>query len=220
MDLVSVIITTYKRMPNTVLRAVKSVLSQDYVDIELIIVDDSPESFAERRNVEQSIKNIDDSRVRYIKHDRNLGACAARNTGINNAKGKIIAFLDDDDAWHSDKISKQILKLKSGKYGLVYCKQQIINEINNTITIPKRNYKEGQVFDDLICTNFIGSTSFVMVKKECFENVGKFNTDMPAAQDLEMWLRIARKYEVGFVDEVLVDYYIHGGESITGIDCK
>jgi glycosyltransferase involved in cell wall biosynthesis len=221
MELVSVIITTYKRPVDVVLRAVNSVLAQSYKDIELIIVDDSPNTFENRQFVAMSINEIDDNRVRYIQHEINKGACAARNTGIRNSSGNLIAFLDDDDVWHVNKLEKQVQKMNSENYGLVYCRQRVINEIKNTETEAKKQRYEGNVFDQLILTNFVGSTSFVMIRRECFDKVGLFDEEMPASQDLEMWLRIAKEFQIGFVDEALVDYYIHEGESITGnIDKK
>ncbi len=64
-----------------VLRALKSVIKQTHKNTEIIIVDDSPDNFSERINVEKSIKSINDKRIMYIKHDQNYGGCAARNTG-------------------------------------------------------------------------------------------------------------------------------------------
>ena len=107
--MVSVIITTYKREPETVERAAKSILEQTYKDIELIIVDDSPASFDKRIAVEKRVKELSSS-IKYIKHETNMGACAARNTGIRSANGEYVAFLDDDDEWLPDKLEKQMKK--------------------------------------------------------------------------------------------------------------
>ncbi len=218
-QLVSVIITTCKRPKVMVIRAINSVLSQTYFNLELIVVDDSPKDFEERQDIKLYIESLTDSRIRLIQHEENIGACAARNTGIKNAKGDFIAFLDDDDAWHDDKLELQVAKMNSGKYGLVYCRQHVINEVKNIEYYPQKNYYEGKIFDQLILTNFVGSTSFALVKKECFERVGMFDNSMPASQDFEMWLRIAKEYSIGFVDKPLVDYYIHAGDNITG-NCK
>lgn len=215
-QLVTVIITTYQRSLRIVDRAIKSILTQTYSNLELIVVDDSPKEYEERSLIKQYIETIDDPRIRLIQHDKNQGACSARNTGIQNSNGKYIAFLDDDDSWCPDKLEKQMVKMKSGDYGLVYCRQHVVNEVNHSSYDPLKEYFEGKVFDKLILTNFIGSTSFALIKRECFDAVGMFDVRMPASQDLEMWLRIAQKYKVGFVDEPLVDYYIHEGESITG----
>ena len=216
MATVSTVITTYKRPISVVARAIQSVLKQTYRDFELIVVDDSPADYGERQKIKEYIDSLQDERVILIQHTQNLGACAARNTGIRNATGAYLAFLDDDDEWLSTKLEKQMQKMMSANYGLVYCRQNIVNEVKGCVSSPERKYYEGAVFDQLILTNFIGSTSFVLIKKECFYRVGMFDKFMPASQDLEMWLRISQEYMVGFVDEALVNYYIHAGESITG----
>ena len=214
-QLVSVIIPTYKRRTGMVERAVKSVLNQSYQKLEIIIVDDSPADFEFRDAIKNMLDRLNDDRVSYIRHVNNMGACAARNTGIEAAKGTYLAFLDDDDEWLPEKLEKQIKKIKIDKIGLVYCKQIVINDTLMEKKINNRKCYSGMVFDKLIMDNFIGSTSFVLVKKECFQNVGMFNTKMESAQDGEMWLRIAKTYQVDYVDEPLVIYHVHGEERIT-----
>ncbi|MBR4797518.1 MAG: glycosyltransferase family 2 protein, partial [Spirochaetia bacterium] len=94
---VSVVITTYKR-PEKLARAIKSVLDQSLKDWELIIVDDNSAGSPFRAETEAFMASyLADSRVRYIKHEKNSGAPAARNTGIKAAVGTYIALLDDDD---------------------------------------------------------------------------------------------------------------------------
>ena len=214
-DLISVIIPTYKRNPNMVKRAIQSVLNQSYQTIELIVVDDSPDDFDGRPAVEEMILSLNDNRVKYIQHPKNMGACAARNTGIKNSKGEYLAFLDDDDEWLPLKLEKQIKLMSNPNVGLVYCRQKVVNEEDKTETINMREFHSGKVFDKLIVRNFIGSTSFALIKKECFNECGLFNTKIKAAQDRELYLRIAQKYEVAYIDEVLVVYHIHSGERIT-----
>ena len=123
--MISVIITTYKRTPDIVLRAVSSVVAQTFGDWELIIVDDSPETWEIRPQIRLAVEKIanEDLRIKYIPHDKNSGACAARNTGIMHAKGEYIAFLDDDDEWVPEKLEKQldILQKSGDNVALVYC---------------------------------------------------------------------------------------------------
>ena len=83
----------------------------------------------------------------------------------------------------------------------------------NTETINGETLSK--VFDRLIVRNFIGSTSFALIRRECFDECGLFDTKIKASQDLELYLRIVQKYEVAYVDEPLVVYYIHSGERIT-----
>ena len=94
--LVSVIIPTYNRADN-ILKSINSVLNQTIKDIEIIIVDDgsNDETYA-------VVKSIKDDRIRYIKHIRNMGVSAARNTGIKYTKGEYIAFQDSDEVWYKN----------------------------------------------------------------------------------------------------------------------
>ena len=101
-ELISVIIPCFNRS-KLLKRAVQSVLSQDYSNFELILVDDfSTES------LEEVEKLVSDAGQTYVRHEANLGVAAARNTGITKSKGQFLAFLDSDDEWASDKLSNHI----------------------------------------------------------------------------------------------------------------
>lgn len=217
--MISVIITTYKREPSMVLRAISSIISQTYQDIELIVVDDSPDDYALRSSVESTVKEQGKQstkiEVRYIPHEKNLGACAARNTGLNASKGEYIAFLDDDDEWLPNKLEKQLKVMEQTEAGLVYCGCYIKDDINGTIRERKAELYRGMVFDRLIFHNFIASTSFPLIRKECILAAGGFDTKMLAAQDYDVWLRIAEKFIVDYVAEPLVIYHEHGSEQIS-----
>jgi len=199
-------------------RAIDSVLNQTYSNIEIIVVDDSPESYEERDYIKSKVESLSDNRIRYIAHKYNQGACAARNTGIKNAKGKYIAFLDDDDEWLPQKLEKQYEKIRGENIGLVYCFPYIIKQYDNgQVKRYCRNNLaiSGWVYDDLILNNFIGSTSFVLVSKEALDKCGYFDTRMKSAQDCELWLRISRKYKIDVAEEPLVNYHVHKGERIS-----
>ena len=213
--LISIIIPTYKRYPDMVNRAIQSALNQSYKPIELIVVDDSPDDFDGRLSIKQMILSLKDDRIKYIQHPKNMGACAARNTGIKESKGEYLAFLDDDDEWLPLKLEKQIALMSGSDVGIVYCGHKIVNEETETKNISARKCYSGKVFDRLILVNFIGSTSFVLIRRECFNECGLFDTKIKASQDLELYLRIVQKYEVAYVDEPLVVYHIHSAERIT-----
>lgn len=216
-SLISVIIPTYKRPYEILLRAIKSALNQSYSNIELIIVNDSPQDDPNKNEIARKISKIKDSRVRYIQHNCNLGACKARNTGIHNSTGRYIAFLDDDDEWLANKLELQLEKFQDEQIGLVYCDSYTITVKDGTIINKtlRANRVSGWVYDKLILENFIGSTSFVMIKKEVLNSSGLFNINLDSAQDYELWLRISKIYKVDFVDVPLVNYYVHDGERIS-----
>ena len=213
--LVSAIITTYKRTPTMLERAINSVLNQTYKNIELIVVDDSPQTYEFKEDVKKFVESLG-ANVRYISHKENLGACAARNTGFKNCKGEFVAFLDDDDEWFSEKIEKQLEVFKNkSDVALVYCGHKTINDSNSQITTAKTKFLSGYLYDKLIFDNYVGSTSFPLIKRDAFEKAGGFDTLMMSAQDYDLWLRIAKKYCIDFVAEPLVYYHVHNGEQIS-----
>ena len=95
---VSVVIPTYNRAC-LLGRAIQCVLNQSFQDIEVIVVDD-----ASQDNSADIVNSLDDSRIKYLRHEKNRGGSSARNTGIKAARGEYIAFLDDDDEWMPTKI--------------------------------------------------------------------------------------------------------------------
>jgi glycosyltransferase involved in cell wall biosynthesis len=215
MFFVSAVITTHKRSPEIVERAIKSVLSQTWERMELIVVDDSPADFAQRADVRRMVEGYATQNVRYIAHERCMGACAARNTGTEHALGEFIAFLDDDDEWKPNKIERQMSAFTDESIALVYCGREIKNDTTGSVTPSPFRGLSGRVYPELIKQNFIGSTSFPLLRKSVLEAVGGFDVLMEASQDFDVWLRIAKEYDVAFVEESLVVYHIHDGERIT-----
>lgn len=211
---VSAIITTYKRPLDVLKRSLDSVLNQTYKNLEIIIVDDSPENFDERKLIEDYLEQLKEDRLIYIKHPKNVGANSARNTGIKNSTGYYIAFLDDDDSWAPQKIEKQIKVFSDEEVGMVYCKAQFIMDSGNKREVDTK-LKRGYIFDDLLYENFIGGTSFVMFTKEALLMVGGFTETLLSNQDWDVYLQIAKNFKIDYVDEVLVNYYWHRGERIT-----
>lgn len=219
--MVSVVITTCGRKPDILRRAVDSVLCQTYSDWELIVVDDSPREYALRDAVRQMVEEAGERsknrRVRYIAHEVNKGACAARNTGLAAAGGEFIAYLDDDDEWLPEKLEIQVGKaLEAGSdVALIYCGSFVRVEGSEEIFLKKRQYHRGHIFDSLILENYIGSTSFPLMRTECLREIGGFDVSMQSAQDADVWLRLAARYRIDYVETPLVYYHKHGGERIT-----
>lgn len=211
---VSAIITTHNREPAMVLRAVNSVLGQTYQNIEVIVVDDSSPSFAQRAEVERSVRGLSDD-ILYLKHEVCQGACAARNTGLSHARGYYIGFLDDDDEWLPTKIEEQIKGFVDENTALVYGRIIFFDEKHNRRHIGNSRGKSGYIFEELIKNNYIGTTSNPLTKKECIESVGGFDVQMESSQDYELYLRLALKYPVQFIDTPLLIYHIHPGRRIS-----
>ena len=166
--MVSAIITTFKREPAMVLRAMDSILAQTYRDMEIIVIDDSPEDYSARDDVRKVIEKRQadsvDIPIRYIAHPGNRGACVARNTGLEAAKGEYVAYLDDDDEWLPEKIEKQMKAIKHSGAALVYCGNMLINEQTGKKTQTRKEYVRGKTFTKLLYSNFIESTSYPLIR--------------------------------------------------------
>ena len=223
-ELISAVITTYKREPAIVVRAVNSILKQTYKDIEVITVDDSPSDYELRDSVKNAVLGLNadypDIEISYIPHEKNMGACVARNTAMDAAKGKYIAFLDDDDEWMPEKLEKQMRVMESSDAALVYCGCTILNDDTGRSYDGYVEYYRGSVFKRLLFKNFIDSTSIPLIKLECLREIGGFDPLMQSSQDYDVWLRLADKYPVECVQEPLVIYHEHSGERITNNPAK
>ena len=193
---VSVIIPTYNRA-HLISRAIKSVLTQTYQNFEIIVVDDGSKD-----NTEEVVKSFRDKRIRYIRHKKNKGAPAARNTGIRTAKGKYVALQESDDEWLSKKLEEQMKAFECAppNVGVVYSGVWLISKEKRKLLMP---HKEGNIHKDILRGCYIG-TPTVVVKKECFSKAGMFDEKLPCKQERELWIRISKYYHFKYIDEPLV----------------
>jgi glycosyltransferase involved in cell wall biosynthesis len=203
---VTVVISTYNRQ-DRIRRAMESVLSQTFQDFELIVVDDR--STDRTREVVQSFH---DPRLRYVCHEANKGGPAARNTGIKLAKGRYIALLDDDDEWLPLKLEKQVRKMRESPActGVIYVGSEIYDERQKRVVKIYEPRYRGNVYQRLLLSTILSSVGNVLVRKECFDEVGLFDEELSSCQDWDMWLRIAARFEFDFVPEILIRINIHG----------
>lgn len=202
MEPVSIIIPTYNRA-DIIKNSIQSILNQSYTKYELIIVDDGSAD-----NTKAVISEINDSRVRYIKMPENRGAGAARNEGVKQARYDYIAFQDSDDYWKEEKLGKQ-MDFLCGRpaTGLVYCPYECEKNDGSVIIVPDEKIplseKQGNIYKYMLRRNTIG-TPGVLMRKECFKKSGMFREDLSCLEDWELFLRVARDYEIGFLDEPLL----------------
>lgn len=217
--LITAIITTYKRKPEIVKRAIDSIVSQTYENIEIILVNDSPESGELAEKLEALTRQYE-GKVQYLPMPQNGGACAARNYGLENSHGEFISLLDDDDEWFSEKIEKMLPAFDADTVGIVYCEVENLFEQTGETRLRSEDMHtkplpSGKILDAHFGENLIGSASFPVVRRSALEEVGGFNTAMPSLQDLEVWLKILRKYEARYVDVPLVRYHYYDGDRIS-----
>ena len=195
--LVSVVIPTYNRS-RIICASVNSVLNQTYKNIELIVVDDCSTDDTER-----TIRSMSDTRIKYIKLERNSGACVARNTGIEKAAGTFIAFNDSDDEWLPEKIEKQLDFLQKNNADIVLCKMECRTPENKFIHNFPEIEKDKQIsYKELLKYNS-ASTQTIFGKAKCFKDM-LFDSTMPRLQDWDETLRLSKKYSVFYQNEILV----------------
>lgn len=206
-ELVSVIIPTYKR--NDRLReAIDSVVNQTYVNLEIIIVDDNDPSSSYRKETENLMMQYkDNKKIRYIQHSENTGGAIARNTGISQAGGEYIAFLDDDDIYLPEKIEKQyeVFQKHTGeKLGLVYCYVQGIDDARNTLWNSFNDYEGTPLYEQMLCC--IAGTSLWLCPKKALLDVGGFIRSPNKQDSILLTKLLGEGYTVYRVPEILVLY--------------
>lgn len=205
--LVSIIIPTYKRN-SSLKRAINSVLTQTYKNIEVIIVDDNNPETSYRKSTEILMGEFSgDSRVIYFKHSHNKNGAAARNTGIQMSKGEIICFLDDDDYFLPSKIERQLeVLLRDKRYRGIYCGRfQSGKEI-------KPKYK-GDLTKEILLLEFTPTTPTLMFYKDVLIEINGFNESFKRHQDFDLLIRFFAKYEINTLDETLVVIGENEGEN-------
>jgi len=207
---VTVVIPTFNRAAKTV-RAIRSVLGQTCQDWELIVIDDGSTD-----GTEQAVRRIADNRIRYIRHERNLGAGAARNTGIRCAQGEYIAFLDSDDEWLPEKLQKdlEVFRNSDSSVGLVYTGEMILDETGKALQ-THRATKSGWVYEALLDSCFIGSCSRVTVRKQIVEKVAGFDETLASHQDWDLWLRVVRDSSIASIPDCMLKRHL-GSDQIIG----
>lgn len=191
--MVSVIVTTYNRR-RFLREAILSVLKQDYRDRELIVVDDG--------STDGSHKEIEDLPVAYIWKE-NGGISSSRNKGIEMARGEYIAFLDVDDLWKKNKLSVQIPQMTAQGYSISYTDEIWIRNGKRLNQKLRHKKYSGMIFDRCLPLCIISPSSAV-IRRAVFEDVGLFDESLPVCEDYDMWLKVAAKYPVLFIEKPLI----------------
>ncbi|AQS95115.1 hypothetical protein BXQ17_13970 [Polaribacter sp. BM10] len=200
--LVSVIVPTFGR-PQNLLRAVNSIINQDYRNLEIIIVDDNNPETKERYDTEEIVKSINDQRILYVKHTKNKNGAAARNTGIKLASGIYISFLDDDDEFFISKIKDQLAYLKNNKkYDACYCRS--VYYLKNKLTYETSYIEVGSITEDILSLKSEYNSSTLFFRKDSLIKINGFDESFNRNQDYEVMIRYLRHYQIGVVDKNLV----------------
>ena len=219
LPLVSVVIPAYNCAP-FIGESLDSVYRQTYRNWEVIVIDDG--STDETR----AILAPHTGRIRYF-YQENRGTAAARNAGVRQARGELIAFLDNDDIWLPEKLERQVQVMQgSPECGLVFTDgiMFMADGTRRGPVIPSRldawiathltedpAVAKGDIFRNLFLANEISSASSVMVRRECLERAGGFDEAVVIADDYDLWLRIARAHAVAVILRCLYMWRWHDG---------
>jgi len=193
---VSVIIPTYNR--GWILReAVDSVLAQDYTDFELIVVDDG--STDDTREILDSY-----GQDLFVFQQPNKGVSAARNRGLAESRAQLVAFLDSDDLWLPQKLTRQVEFFTINPAALICQTEETWVRDGVRVNPKKRHHKfSGMIFKPSLALCLV-SPSAVMIRKNLFDTVGLFDESLPACEDYDLWLRVSCRYPVFLIDEPLI----------------
>jgi glycosyltransferase involved in cell wall biosynthesis len=209
--LVSVVIPVYNRA-HLLGRAIRSVLAQTFQDLELVVVDDGSSD-----GTSVVVHSFGDPRVRLVRLPQRGGVARARNVGIGQARGDLVAFLDSDDEWLPSKLEQQIARLRqtSGDDTLVSCQFARYNDLTRRLTAAVSAFPRGDSFQQIV-RGRAPIPSCVVAPRAALEAAGKLNDALPSFADYELCLRLT-DVSRGFaeVDAVLVIKHEHGAPQIS-----
>lgn len=219
MKLVSVIIPTYKR-PSFLKRAINSVLLQSYSNVEVIVVDDNNDDDQYRQETMSVMQEFEsNNKVKYLKHHRNKNGSSARNTGLKEAHGDYISFLDDDDYFLTDRLINAVKYLEMTGLDIGGCCVNYIKRYKNLI-YRKSDY-------DCVscdCSNLLsgrvdyGAGSTLMIKRVVIDEVIGFDESYKKHQDWEFLIRVFRKFKIVNLPDLGVVICIDGYRNNPNID--
>ena len=205
--LVSIIMTTMDR-EKIIVDSINSVINQTYENWELIIINDGG------NNIQQVINNFDNPKIHYIHLDKNRGKSTANNIAIDNSKGEIIAYLDDDDKWHQNHLEITVNELMKDKNCLfVYSDYVRVDCIIDKSTGKQFAIKKEVIENSTARSFFVKEMNFIpnftMVhKKELFEKVGKYDTTLDYYEDWDMIRRFSYVTPFFHIPEITGEYWI------------
>lgn len=187
----------------TIKDTIESVLNQSLKDLELIIIDDGSQD-----STIQVVECIRDNRIKVFSY-ANAGLAASRNRGIHHATSEYVSFIDADDLWASDKLESQIKALQDYPQAAVaYSWTDYIDESGRFFRKGSYITATDNIYARLLLINFLENGSNPLIRKEVFSEVGYFDESLPAAEDWDMWFRLAARYEFVGVSSPQILYRI------------
>ena len=210
--MISVIVPTHNR-PDMLEIAIQSILNQTFKDFEIIVVNDNGE------DVSRIVASFDTDKIIYITHERNKGLAAARNTGIRAARGKYIAYLDDDDVYYSNHLEELVTLLEgtdvSVAYTDAYRAMQVLQNGTYVTTQKDTPYSFDFDYDRILIENFI-PVLCIMHRRVCLDQSGYFDESLDRHEDWDLWIRMSRHYKFAHIPKVTCEFtYRSDGSGMT-----
>jgi len=217
----SVVVPTYRR-ENLLWRAIESVLRQTWKDFELIVVDDaSPDHGAER-----AVTRFADPRLRMVRREVNGGAAATRNTGIREARGALVALLDDDDEYLPRFLERtyETLAHAPQEVGFTWCGVRWVEpraggteSTRDEVWTPTYPSRE-EAYLGFLRSRRIGTNCGLAFRRDALREVGGFDEAFPGgAEDTDLLVRLVRRFDFRVVPETLIRIHLHGGDRLRGV---
>jgi glycosyltransferase involved in cell wall biosynthesis len=200
LPLVSVVIPTHDRA-DLVCAAIESALAQTHREIEVLVVDDGSTDRT-REAVESRARS--DPRIRYLRQEH-AGPGAARNLGIRNARGELIAFLDSDDSWYPENLARQVEKLLAHPdAALVFCDAKVEGARPGRETrFSAKSFDGDTSLGAMVDNNFAMAIPTTVIRRRVLDEIGLFDETLLCVEDWDLWIRILSRYPAVVVDEVL-----------------
>ncbi len=211
MPLISVVIPVYNG-EKTIRETIESVLNQTYRDFELIVINDGSQDATV-----EIVESIQDPRIKLLSYP-NAGQAESRNRGVSHAVGKFIAFLDADDLWTPDKLEAQLKALQANPQAAVaYSWTNYIDESSQFLRQGSYVSAAGDVFKNLLVVNFLENGSNPLIRAQALAQVGGFDGSVTPAEDWDMWLRLATRYQFVAVPSPQILYRVSTSSSSANV---
>ncbi len=206
--LLSVVMPTHNR-PDSLQRAARSVLTQHAAEVELVIVDDASSD----DTAEMTDRLAGDPRVRVVHNAVSLGPGGSRNQGIAAARGDLLGFCDDDDAWLPGAACAVLDRFDTDhEVGVVTSWHQVVHDQTGRTALFRGPL--AYCADQLLWFNFV-ALPFGVVRRAMFPDGVAVDADLPSCEDWDLWLRCAQIRPIRTVPQVLYAYHQHGGDRVT-----
>jgi glycosyltransferase involved in cell wall biosynthesis len=186
------------------------VQAQTMTDLELLVVDDGSAD-----DTAAVLAQLDDPRVRVVRHERNRGIACARNTALRATDGEWVAFLDDDNEWAPDYLERQLAFGDTvPQAGVIYCRARRLDVRTGRMMLVPYRMAQGEVLDAVI-VGWIPLMSGTMLRRTTLEAIGEFDETLESSEDRDVFVRLALQCRFAGTEEILVTRHEHFGAQLS-----